>query len=369
MRAVREHPELELQIIVGASALLDKYGDVEFEIENEGFHIDEKAHFIIEGHTPLTMAKSTGLGVIEISSALSRLKPDIVVTIADRYETLATAIAATYQNIVLAHTQGGELTSSIDEKVRHGISKLAEIHLTTNTNTWHNLIQMGENPDNVHVTGCPAMDLVADLDMKLSNEFYDRYHGVGHVIDLRQNYLVVLQHPVTTEYGQGAEQISATLKAITELAMPTVWLWPNIDAGTDDISKRIRQFRERNSVDFIYFLKHMTAEDFARLIYHSKCLVGNSSSGIREGSFLGVPVVNIGTRQRDRERGKNVIDVGCDANEITAAIKKQLSVPNGRYKPEYIYGDGKAGKRIAEILATCPLSIEKRFHSYREGGN
>ncbi|MCJ7565031.1 MAG: UDP-N-acetylglucosamine 2-epimerase, partial [Candidatus Aminicenantes bacterium] len=299
-----------------------------------------------------------GLALIELATQFENLKPDVVLTVADRYETMATAIAAVYMNIPLAHTQGGEVTGSVDESVRHAITKFAHLHFVTTPLCRERLIRMGENPSTVFLTGCPAMDVVAQIDLSLG-DLFTRYGGVGVSIDTQKPYLVVLQHPVTTEYGQGFEQINETLKAISELKMQTVWLWPNVDAGSDDISKGLRIFREKYQPDYVHFYRNFTIEDYARLINNCACLIGNSSSAIREGSYLGTPAVNIGTRQEGREKGENVIDVGYQSERIKEAILTQIR--HGRYPHNLLYGDGRASGRIVDILSTHQISIQKKL--------
>jgi UDP-hydrolysing UDP-N-acetyl-D-glucosamine 2-epimerase len=359
LRAVQDHPELELQLIVGASALLWRFGNVAEQIRADGFEINAVVYSIVEGENPTTMAKSTGMGIMELATQFENLKPGVVITVADRFETIATAIAASYMNIPLAHTQGGEVTGSIDESVRHAISKLAHVHFPATALARDNLVRMGEDPQTVFLTGCPSLDIVTELDLKVPEDLLARYKGVGPTLDLRKPFLVVLQHPVTTEYGSGFAQISETLEAIKALRMPTVWLWPNVDAGSDDISKGLRVFRERENPDYIHFYRHFSVEDYARLIANCACLAGNSSSAIREGSFIGVPAVDIGTRQAYRERGKNCIHVDYDHAAIENAIRRQ--VENGRYPSSTLYGDGKAGRRIADILAEATFNIQKRL--------
>lgn len=360
MRAVQSHPGLELQTVVGASALLYRFGNVVDIMRSDGFEPAGACHMVIEGDTPATMAKSTGLGIIELSTMFENLSPDVVLTVADRYETLATAVASSYMNIPLAHTQGGEVTGSIDESVRHAITKLAHIHFPATKRAAENLVRMGEDPSSVHLTGCPAMDLLVDTDLSLPPNFFNRSGGVGPQLESVHPYIVVLQHPVTTEYGQGGAQIEETLTAIHRIEMQTVWLWPNVDAGSDDISKRLRMYRERHPAAPLHFFRNFPPEDYARLIRNCACLVGNSSSALREGSFLGVPSVNIGNRQRGREHGENVIHASSDADTIEAAIRLQLS--HGRYPPSHIFGSGDAGSRIAAILATSEIAIDKRLH-------
>lgn len=367
MQAIKDHPDLELQLVVGASALLRRFGSVINVIRADGFTEDAVVHAILEGETPLTMAKSTGLAIVELSTHLDSLKPDVVVTVADRYETLSTAVAASYMNIPVAHTQGGEVTGSIDEAVRHAITKLSHVHFPATERAQEYVIRMGEDPAKVFFTGCPAIDLVADLDTTLPADIFQRYGGVGAGLSVDKDYVVVLQHPVTTEFGSGLQQINETLSAVHQLAqegMQIAWLWPNVDAGSDDISKGIRSFREHNETPNMHFFLNFEPEDYARLIANAKCIIGNSSSGLREGAFLGIPCVNVGTRQAGRERAANVTDVGNSAEEILNAARTQIA--HGRYERDTLVGDGTAGKQIADILATVPLGVQKKIHYISE---
>ena len=360
LKAIKNHPNLHLQLVLAGSALLDKYGNVSKIIEKDGFSIDEKIYNIIEGEFPAAMAKTTGIAITELATTFYNLKPDMVVTIADRFETIATSIAATYQNIPLVHIQGGEVTGNIDEKVRHANTKLADIHLVASEDARERVIKMGEDPEYVFNTGCPSIDLAKEI---LDNHVLDfdpieKYGGVGAEIDYKNGYLVVMQHPVTTEYEKAREHVLETLHTVNELNIPTFWFWPNVDAGSDGTSRGIRQFREKYNPKNIRFMKNMEPHDFLKLLYNSLCLIGNSSVGIRECSFLGVPVVNIGSRQDGRVRGKNVIDVREYNRElIKEAINKQLV--HGKYESEHIYGDGRAGERIADILSKVKLRFYK----------
>ena len=362
MRAVRAHPELRLQIIVGASALLDRFGSVVEVIERDGFVPDARVNMIVEGETPVTMAKSTGLGLLELPTLFELLKPDVVVTVGDRFETMATAVASAYMNIPLAHTMGGEVTGTIDESIRHAITKLAHIHFPANRDAADRIVRLGEDPDTVHVVGCPRIDLVAEVvgngSAALDAEWLER-EGVGGHITTDEPFLLVSQHPVTTEYGQAEHQITETLMALHDLQMPTVMLWPNVDAGSEDISRGMRKFREKYKPEYIRFYKNFPVETYLRLMQGAACLVGNSSASLREGAFIGTPAVNIGTRQDGRERGPNVIDVGHDRTAIAEAVRRQLA--RGSYTPAYLYGDGRAGERIADVLSRAALHVQKRI--------
>jgi UDP-hydrolysing UDP-N-acetyl-D-glucosamine 2-epimerase len=362
MRAVREHPDLTLQLIVGASALLDRFGSVIDVIEADGFEANAKVTMIVEGETPGTMAKSTGLGLLELPTLLDLLKPHVVVSVGDRFETMATAIAAAYMNIPVAHTMGGEISGTIDESVRHAVTKLSHLHFPANRPAAERIIRMGEDPSAVHVVGCPRIDLVAEIveeDGALGSTDWLEREGAGAHIELDQPFLLVTQHPVTTEYGQGEAQVNETLAALQELRMPTIMLWPNADAGSEDTARGMRKFRERHRPEYIRFYKNFPIETWVRLMLASACVVGNSSAPIREGAYIGVPAVNIGTRQRGRDRGSNVMDVGYDRTEIVAAVRAQIA--HGRYASDHLYGDGRAGGRVASVLAEAPLSVQKRL--------
>jgi UDP-hydrolysing UDP-N-acetyl-D-glucosamine 2-epimerase len=362
MRAVREHPALTLQLVVGASALLDRFGSVIDVIEADGFAADAKVTMIVEGETPATMAKSTGLGLLEFPTIFEMLEPDIVVSVGDRFETMATAIAAAYMNIPVAHTMGGEISGTIDESIRHAVTKLAHLHFPANTQAAERIIRMGEDRAAVHVVGCPRIDVVAEIartNGHLSNADWLETDGAGARIGLDKPFLLVSQHPVTTEYGAGERQITETLMALHELRMPTIMRWPNADAGSEDIARGMRKFREQHRPDYIRFYKNFPVETYVRLMLSCACAVGNSSAPLREGAFIGVPTVNIGSRQRGRDRAGNVMDAGYGRVEIAEAVRRQLA--NGRYPSDHLYGDGQAGGRIADVLATSTLRVQKRL--------
>ncbi|MDN3676711.1 UDP-N-acetylglucosamine 2-epimerase [Flavobacterium paronense] len=359
LTAIKKHPELELQLIVAASALLDRYGSAVNYIEKDGFEIAAKVFNVLEGENLTAAAKTTGIGILELSTVFDNLRPDIVVTVADRFETMATAISASYMNIPLAHIQGGEVTGNIDEKVRHAITKLADYHFVASENARDRVIQLGENPAMVFNTGCPSIDIAKEILNTTSLTFnpYEKYGGVGSQPNLDNGYLVVMQHPVTNEYQDSRKHIEATLRAIQNSNKPTLWFWPNVDAGADGTSSGIRSFREQYKMENVHFFKNMDGNDFLSLLHNSLCLVGNSSVGIRECSYLGVPTVNIGSRQNRRDRGKNVLDVSYDENDIAAAINTILE-KNSR-ETSQVYGGGDAGERIAKLLKELPLQFHK----------
>lgn len=361
LRAIQDHPNLELQLVVAASALLERYGSAIQAIEHDGFVPKARVYMVLEGENLVTSAKSTGLGLVELATVFDNLEPHAVVTVADRYETLATAVAASYMNIPVVHVQGGEVTGSIDEKVRHAVTKLANLHLVSTALARERVIKLGEVPDSVILTGCPSIDIAAAVAARPELDFdpFVRYGGVGPREDLSKGYLVVMQHPVTTEYEEARQQVDETLHAVKDVGLPVLWFWPNVDAGSDGTSKGIRVFREKEKAPNFHFFRNMFPEDFLRLLRGATAIVGNSSVAIRECSFLGVPAVNIGSRQRGRERGRNVIDVDHDRAAIAGAIREHAR--RGRPAADYLYGDGRAGERIAEAIAVADLRVDKQL--------
>ena len=361
LTAINEHSDLELILVVGGSAVLDKYGNVSQNIINDGFKIDEKIFYLLEGGDNLSMAKSTGVALIELANSFSRLRPDLVMTIGDRYETMATVLAASYLNIPLAHTMGGEVSGTIDESIRHAITKFASIHFTANLDASERIIKMGEYSQFVHNVGCPRIDLVAEsLQEYAKSKKIINIKGVGKDIDFENDFLLVSQHPVTTEYENNKKYMDEILKAITSIKLPCLILWPNSDAGSDGISKSIRIWREKNPDLPFKYCKNLDSSIYFYLMSKCKAMIGNSSSGIREGAFIGTPVVNIGTRQNGRIRARNVIDVLPDFDDICKALNFQIK--NGNYASSRTYGDGKAGRRIASILAESEgFQIQKKI--------
>ena len=216
-----------------------------------------------------------------------------------------------------------------------------------------------KNPKMIFNTGCPSIDLALKIskNKKLTFDPYIKYGGVGSFPDLSAGYLVVMQHPVTNEYIDSRKNIEITLRAISKLKLTTLWFWPNIDAGSDGTSSGIRAFRESNKLKNVHFFKNMNGLDFLNLLDNSIALVGNSSVGIRECSFLGIPVINIGTRQNRRLRSSNVTDINYNVEEIIDSVNKVMK-QNIRKKSK-IYGDGNSGKKIAQILSKVPLTFHK----------
>jgi UDP-hydrolysing UDP-N-acetyl-D-glucosamine 2-epimerase len=361
MNAIQNSSDLELQLIVGGGLVLPKYGFNVDERIRKRYRIDRTIHFLVEGDTPVTMAKSAGLALSDFTTAFDDLKPNIVVVIADRFECLSIAMAASYMNIPVAHVEGGEVSGSIDESVRHAITKLSHIHFPATLDAARRIERLGEDPKSIFVVGCTSLDVIKEFDLNDIDGLMEvqSHMGVGPIIDLHEPYLLVVQHPVTTEYHLNLNHVNETIAAVDASGLNAVWVWPNMDAGSDGISKGLRMLREKRNPANYHFFKSLPIEHYSTLLNNAACIVGNSSSGIREASFLGVPSINIGTRQTGRERAENVVDVPYDRRSILEAIRRQVT--RGRYAPSFIYGDGSAGEKIVEVLRTARVSCQKKI--------
>lgn len=357
MAAIRETPELVLQVICTGTMVLERFGSPIRIVREDGFDITSEIHIELEGSTPTTMAKSVGFAIIEFASEFHRLKPDIVLIIGDRYEALAAATAASYMNLCIAHIQGGEVSGSIDESARHCITKLSHYHFPSTQRSAEYIIRMGERPETVFMVGCPSGDIALKLDLTLPEGIFNK--GIGAEIDPREPYLLVVFHPVTTEYGAERDETAQILESLAEIKMPTVWLWPNIDAGADHVSNAIRRFREANDPQWLRLIKNFNPDDYLRVLANTVCAIGNSSSFVRDASFVGTPVVLLGDRQDGRECAKNVLRVHSSRQTIVGTIRLQMQ--SGRYASSALYGDGQASKRIANHLASLTPFVQKRL--------
>jgi len=370
MKSIQVHPELELVVVLGGAGVLPRFGNMLEILEEDGFNVDVVAHTIVEGEVPVTMAKSVGLGMIDFSMILDNISPDCVIAIGDRFDVMPWVLSASLSNIPVAHTMGGERTGTIDESIRHAITKFANIHFPANQDSADRIIKMGEDPETVHVVGCPRNDYVLDCLDRIKNnqlvsseDIFHKYKGVGREFDLEsENFLLVSFHPVTTEYGSNKHHIEAILLALSELKMHTIMIWPNADAGSDEISKAIRVLRERTNPNWLHLFVNLPIDIYVQLMYQCSCMIGNSSSAIREGEAIGVPAVNVGSRQNMRLKGTNIVDVEPNKESIVEAINQQID--NGRYDTQYIYGEGGTGDKMAEILYSIELQTTQKVNYY-----
>jgi bifunctional UDP-N-acetylglucosamine 2-epimerase / N-acetylmannosamine kinase len=359
MKFLIEKEFFSVQILLVSSPVLKKYGGLDKILARDKIKIEEVIYSHIEGENLITMAKSTALLLQELSSSLARLKPDIVFTIGDRYESLATAIASSYLNIFLAHLQGGELSGSIDESIRHAVTKLSNLHLACTKKSKDRIRKMGENPKFIFNVGCPSIDTIKKINFKERVNLKKYSYGLGFKVDLKKPYYVVMIHPDTKNYEKNLKLVDEVFKSAIKLNEQVVWLWPNSDAGANIITKKIRSYREKNKKIRMNFFTNLEVSDYLKLIKNSKCLIGNTSSGIREGSYLSVPYVCVGDRQYMRERGSNVIDCKIDSKKILDSIKK---ITSKKISKSTIYGNGRSIKKIYSILKNINLDIHKTFY-------
>lgn len=357
MQAINSHPELELLVVCSGTMVLDRFDRPVKIVEQDGFKVGSEIYIELEGSTPSTMAKSLGFGIIEFSSEFARLKPDTVLVIGDRYEGLAAALAASYMNICLAHIQGGEVSGSIDESARHCISKLAQFHFPSTLRSAEFLVRMGELPETVFHVGCPSGDIALSQDRGLPPGIFE--DGLGCTIDPKKPYMLVVFHPVTTHFRDGGEAVDELLQACDEIGQPVVWLWPNIDAGSDRVSAAIRRFREKHHPKWLRLVKNFPPDKYLRVLGNASCAIGNSSSFVRDSSFFGTPVVLVGDRQESRECAENVLKTPCEKAAIVSTIRSQVA--HGRYEASVLYGDGQASRRIVGYLASIEPYVQKRL--------
>jgi UDP-hydrolysing UDP-N-acetyl-D-glucosamine 2-epimerase len=361
IKKLHAHPDIELELMLGGSILLDKYArHIAEDIEAGGFNISTTLFNVIEGGNHVAMAKTACLTALEFTNGFHAADPDVVVICGDRFEQLAIAMAAAYLNKTIAHIEGGDVTGSIDESVRHAITKLAHLHFVTNDDAKRRVLAMGEDPRYVFNTGSLDVELASTVRTAISSERLNGY-GVGQPIDVERPFLLVIQHPVTTEAAHRAH-VEATLRAVASLGMPAIWVWPNADAGTGEIAERLRHFREHGEPHAapMRFITDVPADEFVALLKLTACLVGNSSAGIKECSYLGTPVVNVGGRQQGRLHADNVVHVDYDADAIAAAARAQVA--HGRYASSDIYFHDGTSQQIVDILSRAELYTQKRFH-------
>jgi len=359
MQAIQNHPELELQVVAAGTMVLERFDQPVKIVRQDGFPVDGEIFIELEGSTPATMAKSVGFGMVEFASEFQRLKPDILLIIGDRYEALAAAIAGAYMNVCIVHVQGGEVSGSIDESARHAITKFAQFHFPSTKRSAEYIIRMGERPDTVLGVGCPGSDIARQLNQMLPSDVINT-RGSGAYIDPSKPYQLVVFHPTTTEFGGERQQMEEVLAALDAIKMPSIMLWPNIDAGSDHVSKAIRVFREQNKPNWLRTLVNLPPEEYLKVLAKAACAVGNSSSFVRDAGYFGTPVVLVGHRQEGRETDVHVTRTELLRDSIEAAIRCQLK--RGRYSPSQLYGDGFVSERIAHNLATLNPYLQKRLH-------
>jgi UDP-N-acetylglucosamine 2-epimerase (non-hydrolysing)/GDP/UDP-N,N'-diacetylbacillosamine 2-epimerase (hydrolysing) len=356
---IAENPELDLHVLITGMHLAPEFGTTADFVAADGFNIVARVETLLASDSGGAMARSIGLGIIGITQVLETLLPDMVIVLGDRGEMLAGTIAATHLNIVTVHVHGGEVSGTIDESVRHAISKLAHYHFSATPQSRERLIKMGEDPSRVYFVGAPGLTYLRQtepLPVAQIEEALD--------LDLSKPVILVTQHPVTTESNQAVEQMRLTLDVLQRIGRQTVITYPNADSGGRQMIQVLLEYLDTPS---FRIRKSLGQRLYVSLLHHARVMVGNSSSGIIEAPFFGIPVVNIGSRQQGRERAANVIDVPHNAEAIYQAVQMAM------YDETFIeqahhcanpYGDGFADERITKLLTNISLErcvLQKRL--------
>jgi len=353
MRAIQDHLELNLSIIATGMHLSPEHGYTINDIENDGFKVDVTVDMLLSNDTSASMAKSLGIGIIGITQALEQIKPDIVLVLGDRDEPFAGAIAASHMNIPVAHIHGGDSTTGgcIDESIRHSLTKFAHIHFPATKESAARIEKLGEETWRIHTVGAPGLDTILNTELLTKEQLIEQYS-----LNANEPLLLAVQHPVTTQPENAANEMRSTLEAIAELGIQTILVYPNSDAGGFSMIEVIKEYEH---LPFLHTFKSLLHIEYLNLLNIADAMVGNSSSGIIEASSFHLPVVNIGIRQEGRQRSDNVIDVAPDKGKIIEAIKIALHDEAFKQKINECvnpYGDGKAGLRIAEVLAELEIN-------------
>ena len=354
MREIKKSKKLKLCLISTGMHLSKEFGYTKKEIIKDGFKIDSEIRMNPPKDNVLSMSISVGKGIVKFSESLNSIKPDVVLVLGDRIEMLAATIASSYMNITVAHIHGGDVSAGIDESARHAITKFSHIHFPATKKSAKRILKMGEEKRRVFVVGAPSLDTILKIKLLKRKEAENKFN-----LDLTKPMILMLQHPVTTEYEKAGGQAIETLEAIKKLGEQTIIIYPNSDAGG---RKMIKQIKKYEKLPFVKVYKSISYEDYLSLLKHASVLVGNSSSGIIESPAFKIPVVDIGKRQSGRERSTNVIGVGHERNEIIAAIKKAIhdkKFMERVKKCKNPYGQGKASKKIVKILSG--IKIDKKL--------
>jgi UDP-hydrolysing UDP-N-acetyl-D-glucosamine 2-epimerase len=341
---IKNSPGLELEIIATGMHLMPEFGRTADEIKKDGFSL-KKIKAIFKRDDKESMADFIGKLIQLLVKEISKIRPDIILVLGDRGEMLAGAVAGAYLSIPVAHIHGGDITLTVDEIVRHAITKLAIIHFPATEKSAQRIIRMGEDPSKVFVVGAPGLDGILNQKLFSKDEIAKKFG-----LNFSEPVLLVLQHPVTHEIDQSASQMKETMEAIKELRFQTVLIYPNADAGAREIIKVINNYQKYS---FIKIYKNINRKDYLSLMSMANALIGNSSSGIIEGPSFGLPVINIGKRESGREMAENIINVGCQKNEIIEAIKRAIFDKEFITKIKLIkspYGEGTAGEKIVDVL-------------------
>ena len=345
LQCIAATPGLELQVIATGTHLSAAHGRTVDEIVASGLTVCAQVPVDTLTRSGASMALAIADCLRGVTAVLAKEQPDLLLLLGDRGEMLAGAIAALHLGIATAHLHGGERSGTVDEPVRHAISKLSSYHLVATLASRDRLVAMGEEPSRIHVTGAPGLDGLVDAGAMPRDQCLA-------ALQLAPNarFVLALFHPVVQQAAVAGEQTAALVQALARFGLPVLWLEPNADAGSLQVLAVLQQLSLPAGSRRV---THLTRPLFAAALRHCEVLAGNSSSGIIEAASFGTPVVNVGDRQRLRERNANVIDVTADADAIEAALRR--AVGRGHIACDNLWGDGKAAGRIANLLATLPV--------------
>lgn len=350
LRQAAADPRLDVWVCATGMHLLAQFGETVHEIEAAGLPVRARVPVDLSAADGGAMARALGQALIGLTDAFTRERPDLVLLLGDRGEMLAGALAAVHLNLPVAHLHGGERSGTVDEPVRHAISKLAHYHFTATAAARERLIRMGEAADRVFVTGAPGLDGLAQVPV-LPRPALCAQAG----LDPSRPLALLLFHPVVQEAADAGRQMAAVLAAVRACSLQALALMPNADAGNAGIGAELERAAAAPDSG-LRLLTHLPRPHFLSWMAGADVMVGNSSSGIIEAASFGLPVVNVGDRQQARERSGNVVDCAPDAPAVVAAIERALALRGRSF--DNVYGDGRAGARIVELLATLPLGAQ-----------
>lgn len=352
-RAIADHPDLDLQLVVTGAHLSEAYGNTIDEIRADGFVVVEEIESLLNGDQASCRVKGLAIQLQGLVQTVARIKPNILLVLGDREEAMTTALVGAYMNIPVAHIAGGDrVIGNVDDQVRHAVTKLAHLHFVTNPESKERILRLGEQPFRVFDVGNPGLDRLLEVPVIHASELTRR---LGFAIVDGEPFVMLIQHVLSTEIDQAYEQMKVSLDAIRELGIKTVLSYPNSDAGGQQM---IRAIREYESLPFLYTAKNIPRLEFVNLMRRASCLLGNSSAGILEAPLLKLPVINVGNRQSGRLHAENVQFVPHDKDRIVEAVR--LATFDMEYRKTVSlcsnpYGDGHSSTRIAELLAATPL--------------
>ena len=352
-KAINEHPDLELQLIVTGAHLSDTYGYTVKEIEKDGFVITDKIESLLNSDSHSSRVKGLAIQLQSMVQTVLRVNPDILLVLGDREESMSTALIGAYMNIPVAHVAGGDkVIGNVDDQIRHAVSKLAHIHFTTNKGSAERLLKLGEEEFRIFNTGNPGLDRLNDIPILSKAALSER---LGFTIDEDEPLILLIQHVISTEVEYAYEQMKITMEAVKELGIKTIISYPNTDAGGQQMIKAINEY---TSLPHIFVQKNIPRIEFVNIMRYASCMLGNSSAGILEAPFLKLPVINVGNRQKGRLHAENVQFVQHCVEDIKNAVDKAIFDID--YKKFVLgcknpYGDGNASKLIADKLANIDL--------------